>query len=103
MNASSQNRLATSRQIESQLLNALAEAGQSHVAASIGVDESTISKWKGGEYFLTMAKLMIAMGLKPVAANAQVAGAGDMVVNPSELGALKTLALKYLEAGKAAE
>ena len=103
MNASSQNRLATSRQIESQLLNALAEAGQSHVAASSGVDESTISKWKGSDHFANISKLLFALGLKPVAADAQIANAGDIVVNPSELGALKTLALKYLEAGKAAE
>lgn len=98
MSTSSQTKTATSRQIESLLLNALAEAGQSHVAASIGVDESTISKWKGSDYFAQISRVLSALGMKviPTDERTVVLKKGDMVMSRSEVRSIKTIACKYL-------
>ncbi|QLG87659.1 hypothetical protein HQ393_04985 [Chitinibacter bivalviorum] len=96
MSTSLQQAQERSRQIESQLLAKLAETGQVQVADRIGVDQSTISKWKKDNHFLEIGKLLTALGLKLAEENDKVVNECDMVVEPSEMAALKTLARKYL-------
>ena len=91
MSTSSQNSEALSRQYESMLLNSLAAVGQVNVANALNVDQSTISKWKGSEYFKDVAALLAALNLKPVPTSHQVE-------DPIEIDALRTLARKYLVA-----
>lgn len=96
MSTSLQQAQERSRQIESQLLNKLAETGQAQVASSLGIDQSTISKWKASGHFAELARLLVALGLKPVNEGDKVVSDCDLVVEPSEMAALKTLARKYL-------
>lgn len=53
------------RKNETLLLQRLASVGQTQLAAAIGVSESTVSRFKDGE-FAKIAKLLAALGVKCV-------------------------------------
>ncbi|KVP59318.1 transcriptional regulator [Burkholderia ubonensis] len=73
---------------ESEVLRAVARVTQAHAAECIGVSASTISRTL--EDLNRWAVLLAAVGL-------QVVPTGSMVVDPHELTALESMALKYLE------
>ena len=61
----SPNQLDLSRKIERLILHALAEHGQSAIAAAIGTSESTISRLKDGN-LEAFSKVLAALDLKVV-------------------------------------
>jgi len=72
---------------ESTILRALSEAGQSRVAAEIGVHESSVSKAK--DSFQMLAKILAACDLKVVPASARC-------FDPTYIEALHQLAREHL-------
>ena len=64
----SPNQIDLSRKIERLVLHALAEHGQSAIAAAIGTSESTISRLKDGN-LETFSKVLAALDLKVVPTN----------------------------------
>jgi len=56
---------ARARKNYTQMLKALAERTQAAVALQLGCNESTVSRWKDGEFEKT-ARALAAMGLKVV-------------------------------------
>lgn len=72
MDTSSTSTDALARKIEREILRRLASVGHAHAASCVGVDESTISRWKDvrpdgkpGEIG-RMARFLAALGLKTV-------------------------------------
>ncbi len=89
--------LETARKNETAVLHALADTGQSAVASTLGVSESTVSRMKDGQ-LAAVCGLISACGLKvvpakykcldPVKANAMVTlyeAAMQRINNPIEL------------------
>lgn len=89
---------ATARQNEAALLSAIAEVGQVNVADSLGIESSTISKWKAEGRLNQFAELLTVLNFKVVDANSTVASPGDVVISADELRAMETLTAKYLDA-----
>lgn len=56
----------TALEIESEILKALNVANSEDVAEVVGVDVSTISKWKTGQRITKISKLLFALGYKIV-------------------------------------
>jgi predicted XRE-type DNA-binding protein len=54
---------ARARKIEAQILNRLASVGQARIAEQLGINESTVSRWKDGE-IARFAKFLALLGLK---------------------------------------
>jgi hypothetical protein len=79
------------RKNEQVILQALAAAGQSTVALAMGVDESTISRMKGGDIGKAAA-LLAHCGLKVVPSGAQC-------FDPGYVEALRELAKHGVEHG----
>jgi len=84
--------VATAREFESLVLQRLVSVGQRTVADAIGVNESTVSRWKEGE-IERWCKVLVLLGLQVVPASA-------MVVNAEYLRSLETLAELGLKAEK---
>jgi len=78
----------TGESIQSEILRQLADVTQAHAAACMGVSESTVSRMR--EDLAKFSQLLASIGLK-------VADIDSMVVDPSELDALESMAFKYLE------
>lgn len=87
----------TSCKIERAILHALADHGQAHAAAVMGVSESSVSRMKDGQ-IEAMSRLLAAIGLKvvpaqykcldPIKAQAMVTlyeAAMQRITNPVEL------------------
>lgn len=87
----------TSRKIERTILHALAERGQAHAAAVMGVSESSVSRMKDGQ-IEAPSRLLAVIGLKvvpsqykcldPIKAQAMVTlyeAAMQRITNPVEL------------------
>ncbi len=72
------------RKNETVILQALAAAGQNNVALALGVNESTISRFKDGG-LAQAAAILAHCGLK-------VIGSGMQCFDPAYVDALKTLA-----------
>ena len=83
---------ARAREFEALLLNRLLSAGQKAVADAIGVSESTVSRWKEGE-FERWCKVLALLNLQVVPMSAQCHP-------PEYIQALKTLAELGLQAEK---
>lgn len=83
---------ATAREFESLILQRLVSVGQKTVADAVGVNESTVSRWKEGE-IERWCKVLALLGLKVVPESA-------MVVNAEYLRSLETLAELGLKAEK---
>lgn len=91
---------ADARQIETALLRALADTGQTDVARMAGISDTRLSRFKnaapdgGGLQLPEVAAVVAAMGLSIVGA-----APGDLVtVTRAEYDALRTLAAKGLAA-----
>ncbi|ARP90300.1 hypothetical protein CAL14_08380 [Bordetella genomosp. 9] len=54
---------ARARKIEAAILNRLASVGQARIAEQLGVDESTVSRWKNGE-IARFSRFLALLGLK---------------------------------------
>ncbi|MGE5622227.1 MAG: CII family transcriptional regulator [Bacillota bacterium] len=78
----------TAESIQSAILRRLADMTQAHAAACMGVSESTVSRMR--EDLPKFCQLLAAIDLK-------VADRDSMIVDRSELEALESMALKYLE------
>ena len=63
MNTSSLNVAAQARKIEREILKRLASVGQARIAEQLGVNESTVSRWKDGD-IARWAKFLTLLGLK---------------------------------------
>ena len=74
----------SARKIGSSILKRLASVGQVHVAQSLGVSESTVSRWKDKEIEET-AQFLAVLGLKSVPADYKC-------YDPKSIDALLTLA-----------
>jgi hypothetical protein len=71
------------REIETQILRALAKSGQSNVAKVLGLSESSVSRLKDG-HFETMSRQLAALGLRVVPSEWRMA-------DPETLRAFMTL------------
>lgn len=71
------------RKTESAMLQALATAGQVHVADAMGTSDSTVSRMKDGQ-LLVIAKFLTACGLKVVRQD-------EITIDPAQLSAVETL------------
>ncbi|SMG09702.1 CII family transcriptional regulator [Paraburkholderia susongensis] len=74
--------------IESEILRAVARVTQAHAAECMGMSASTVSRML--EELPKWARLIAALEL-------QLATADSMVVDHTELAALESMAMKYLE------
>lgn len=86
--------MSTSRQVESAILRALAEHGQSKVAEATGISETKLSRFKsdGGLCLAEVAHLLAALGIAVYdACSVEVA-----TLPREELNALRTLARRAL-------
>ncbi len=83
---------ARAREIESLVLQRLVSVGQKNIADAIGVNESTVSRWKEGD-IERWSKVLAILGLQVVPVDA-------VVVNPNYLRSLETLAELGLRAEK---
>ena len=95
MNQSSQEHAENTRNIEAALLRALAETGQSRVARTMGLDDATVSKMKGGE-IMKMAGFLAALGMKPVKNT-------ELTVERDDFMAMKRFACNWLMADISAD
>ena len=88
MSSLSPDQLGTSRKISASILRALASVGQVRVAESLGVSESTVSRWKDKEID-EMGQLLAVLGLKSVPQDYKC-------YDPKSIDALLTLAKERL-------
>ncbi len=88
----SQEQNARAREFEALILQQLASVGQRAVAEAVGVNESTVSRWKEGD-IERWCKVLALLGLQLVPESA-------MVVNAEYLHSLETLAELGLKAEK---
>ncbi|HBC0149390.1 TPA: transcriptional regulator [Salmonella enterica subsp. houtenae] len=73
-------------EMESLILNQLASVGQKPVADAIGIDESTISRWKGkGSHIEQFCRFLAELGI-------QLAPPGAVLVRRDYLFSVETLA-----------
>lgn len=90
----------TARNIESEILRALAERGQSATASSAGITPTRLSRWKrtgsdGGGLFLSeVAEVLAALGMIVV----DTTDSETVTVQRDELDALRVLARRALAA-----
>ncbi len=63
MQTSSANLEARARKIEREVLKRLASVGQARIAEQLGVNESTVSRWKDGD-IARWARFLALLGLK---------------------------------------
>lgn len=63
MQTSSANLEARARKIEREILKRLASVGQARIAEQLGVNESTVSRWKDGD-IARWARFLALLGLK---------------------------------------
>lgn len=63
MNESSADPSASARKIERMILKRLASVGQARIAEQLGVNESTVSRWKDGE-IARFSKFLVLLNLK---------------------------------------
>ncbi|EFW6179060.1 transcriptional regulator [Salmonella enterica] len=82
-------------EMESLILNQLASVGQKPVADAIGIDESTISRWKGkGGHVEQFCRFLAELGI-------QLAPPGAVLVSRNYLTAVEILADAGLKAERA--
>ena len=89
MNQLSHDLVAKTRKIEALILQRLAERKATTIAAKIGCNESTISRWKNDD-LPKLAKIFAILGLKVVSEDAQV-------IDYEHRRALMLMARDYLE------
>lgn len=87
--------MTTARQIESLVLRALAEKGQSSASSTTGVSETKISRWKqdGGLSLAEVSALLSALGLALI----DTTTVEVVTVAREELDALRVLARRALQ------
>jgi predicted XRE-type DNA-binding protein len=92
MAALSTEQLGIARKINSAILQRLASLGQSKVAATLEISESTVSRWKDGD-IEKMAQTLAVLGLKVVPATSRC-------FEPTYIEALKMLARQALDSAE---
>ncbi len=80
----SQDIAETARKNEKIILHRLAEVGQKNVAELLGVDESTVSRYKNG-FITQVAQLLAALGQVP-------SGKHDIILTPEKFFCITELA-----------
>lgn len=89
--------------VESLLLGKLAEVSQVKVAQLMNVSEASVSALKsphgrgGASHIETTARLIVALGLRLVPADARVAGPGEATFDAAYVRSLQVLARQHLE------
>lgn len=73
----SDEQLAWSRNMQTQVLQAIDKDGQAELAKAIGIDSSTVSRLKE-HHLATLCKMMAVLGLKVVPANMKCYDAAKM-------------------------
>ena len=92
MSALSTEQQGTARKITSLVLQRLASVGQSKVALTLEVSESTVSRWKDGD-IEKMAQTLAVLGLKVVPVTSRC-------FEPTYIEALKMLARQALDSAE---
>ncbi len=83
-----ENTRRTGARIEAEFLQRLADVGQTHAAAQMGVSDSTVSRMT--QEFAKFTQLMAALGF-------QLAPSDAVVVSQADIDALERMAFKYLQ------